>query len=528
MKLYKTIIWLAVALVLIAIMWYLWLPPIALSSPSFWWCLIATAAIITLALFGAGNDWGYCEMDNPIPGLVSLGVAVLALVILMLGGWAGSSFFNAQTYNELLAVENTTFESEFDTVNWDSVPQIDKASCQILGARKMGTLTNEVSQFEVQSTYTLINFDGKPVRVSPLGYAGFFKYKNNKATGIPGYIVVDCVTKDAEFVRMEKGMKYSPTAFFQKDLKRHLRLQYPSLLFASFSFEIDDEGNPFYVAPTYRYKKGIGGAKEPTGCILIDPVTGQTTQYTLTDVPEWIDHALTGTQAVKLIDWWGKFGGGWWNSWVSQKDVRTSTMGYNYVTLNNDVYLYTGITSVALDESNIGFMLVNMRTAEAKYFEMPSAEEYSAMDSAKGQVQHLGYESTFPILINLNGEATYFLSLKDAAGLVKMYALVSVENIQRLIVTDSALGIDHLVKEYSKTAGMSNGETQSTEFVIARVYTAVLEGNTQYYFEDENGNIYMTDISTSVKLPVYDVGDKVYVKYSNTNIPGYYTITEIE
>ena len=526
MNFLKTTILLVIAVIWDILMWYLWLPPMNLSSPSLWGYVIVAAAIIAAALLIAGQ-----EDEAFIPGTIACGIAAVAGIIMLGGLFFGSNMFNAKTVSRLLDVNNTTFAAEFADVNWDTVPQIDLASSSILGARKMGTLVDEVSQYNVAETYTLINQNGKPTRVAPLVYASAFKYFGNKYQGIPGYITVDCVEKTAEFVRLEKGIQYSPSACFSKDLNRHLRSLFPSLLFDEFSFEIDDDGFPYWVIPTYTYSCGIGGGKVPSGCILCDPINGSADFYSMDKIPEWIDHAVDDDTVVTLINWWGKYQGGWWNSFIGQKNVRQATQGNNFVTIGNDVYLYTGITSVALDESNIGFILVNQRTAEARYFEMPSAEEYSAMDSAKGQIQHLNYKSTFPILINLNGEAVYYLSLKDAAGLVKMYALVSVEDIQKLAVTDSTLGIDYLVEQYSKSSSsiqISNGESKSTTLEIANIYTCVIEGNTQYYFQDTNGNVYMTDITKSVKLPVYTIGDTVTIVYSATNVEKYFSIISIE
>ena len=505
---------------------YLLLPPMNFSAPSFWWFMLL-AALVCAAAFGIAGWYD----EEFVPAFISLGAAALALIILTIGGCIGAKMFNSKAYANLLNVSNTTFEEQFANVNWNSVPHIDHASSAILGDRKMGTLVDEVSQYNVSGSYTLINQNGKPIRVAPLKYSGIFKYFNNKYQGIPGYITVDCVEKAAEFIRLEKGIQYSPSAFFSKNLERHIRNQFPSKLFDEISFEINDEGTPYWVIPTYEYTLGIGGGKSPNGCILTDPVSGDSIFYSLQDIPEWIDHAIDDDTMNSLVVWWGKYQGGWWNSFMSQKNVRQPTEGNAFITIGNDVYLYTGITSVAMDESNIGFILINQRTAEAKYFEMPSAEEYSAMDSAKGQVQHLNYSSTFPILINLDGHPTYFLSLKDAAGLVKMYALVSVGDIQKLAVTEASKGIEYLVEEYSKAIGTNKEEEveyKTKTFTITNIYSVVVGGNTQFYFEDTKGNIYMTDISKSIKLPVLTIGDRITVTYTETEVKGYYSVANVK
>jgi len=512
------------------LLYVLALPALTLSSPGLWWY-----AIIVVAFFALCNNiCGYFSDDeiNIRIGIVAWIIAAALLIILCLGALIGSPMFNASAYHNRLEVTNTTFEQEFDQVDWNTVPQIDKSSSEILGNRKMGTLTNEISQYNVQSIYTQTNIDGKPVRVSPLGYAGLFKYNNNKHKGIPGFIVVDQVTKEASFERMDKGMKYSPSAYFSKDLTRYLRRNFRSTLFGETSFEVDDNNNPFWIIPTYKYSAGIGGAKTPTGCILVNPVNGELEQYDLGEIPEWIDHAIDSDIAVSMIDSWGSYGNGFWNTVFGQKDVRESTEGYNYVTIGNDVYLYTGITSVVADESNIGFMLMNMRTAEARYFEMPSAEEYSAMDSAKGQVQHLNYEATFPILINVNETPTYFLSLKDAAGLVKMYGFVSVENIQNLSVTEASLGVEEGMRQYIKllngsTSSSDTSTNESKSVTVSEIYTAIIEGNTYYYIVDSDSNLYVASINAGkYSLPLLSVGDNVTVEAFDTGT--YFDVIEVK
>ena len=529
MNFLKTAICLVVAVLIIGLIFYLWLPPINLTSPAFWSFAITSGIILTIALAIAGME------DEEFRPAYATGIsAIICLVVLIIGSIVGSSAFQAKTYYNRLDVETTKFENEFANVNWESVPQVDSNSSKILGARKMGELVNEVSQYDISENYTLTNQSGKPIRVAPLEYINLFKYWGNKSKGIPGYVSVDCVAKTAEFVRLDKGIQYSPSAFFSKDLERYLRYEYLSTFFDEFSFEIDDEGKPYYVVSTYKYAAGFGGAKTPSGCIIVDPITGDSTKYSLKEVPEWVDHSITDELAVSMINSWGKFEDGWWNSWIGQKNVRTSTEGNNFITINNDVYLYTGITSVALDESNIGFILVNMRNAEAKYFNLPSAEEYSAMDSARGKVQHLNYVSTFPILINLDGHPTYFLSLKDGAGLIKMIALVSVEDIQKLAVVEEGQGIEYLVSEYRKALkipeNVSEEEIQyeTTTFTITNIYSVVIGGNTQFYFTDTDGNVYMTDITKSIKLPMFAIGDKITVKYSTTEIEGYFSISSVE
>ncbi|MBQ9987425.1 MAG: CvpA family protein, partial [Erysipelotrichales bacterium] len=199
-----------------------------------------------------------------------------------------------------------------------------------------------------------------------------------------------------------------------------------------------------------------------------------------------------------------------------QKNVVNTTDGYNYTVMNDDVYLYTGITSKASDESNLGFILSNLRTKETHFYSVPGAEEYSAMASAQGQVQQMGYEASFPLLINLNNKATYLISLKDNAGLVKMYAFVDVADYQKVVVSDASLGIEAAAKKYIGDVDIviDESEIDVIEIMIAKITDANIEGNTYYYFEDMDRIRYRASIAVApLELPFLESGDVVELSY---------------
>ena len=205
---------------------------------------------------------------------------------------------------------------------------------------------------------------------------------------------------------------------------------------------------------------------------------------------------------------------GFINSIFGQKGVVQTTDGYNYMIQDDDVFLYTGVTSINSDESNIGFIITNLRTKETKYYDVPGAEEYSAMESAKGQVQQMNYTSTFPLLVNLNNRPTYLISLKDNAGLVKMYAFVDVEDYQKVVVTDSSLGIEEAARSYLANVDLkSNGKEIEKKIIISSITNASIDGNTYYYITDKDNQKYKVSIKTSDTLPFVKVNDEITVLY---------------
>ena len=277
----------------------------------------------------------------------------------------------------------------------DNVPVLDKNSALLIANRELGTLIDVVSQFEIDDSEQ-ITVKGNPIRVSMLQYGGFFKWLNNKNTGTPGYIKVDMRTQDAELVRVDGGIKYSHSEYFGRDLSRYLRFNFPTVIFDEVTLELDEDGHPYWLAPIVDYTIGLFGGKDINGAVTVDAVTGEIESYGVGSIPEWLDNIYPSYLITEQFDNYGKYQSGFWNSLIGQRGVRVTTNGYNYIPLADDNWIYTGITSAGRDQSNVGFILVNKRTKETIYYPVSGAEEFSAMASAEGVVQHLGYASTFP------------------------------------------------------------------------------------------------------------------------------------
>ena len=399
------------------------------------------------------------------------------------------------------------------------IPVVDRASATQLGKRTLGQMADLVSQFEIAPDYTQINFGGGPVRVTPLVYADLFKWFANQKNGIPGYIQVDMVSQEAELVRLEQGIRYSPSEYLLRDLERHIRFQFPTKIFDSSSFEIDDEGMPYWITPTMTYRIGIWSGLDVEGAILTNAVTGESRYYKVEDVPTWVDVLYRADLILEQLGYNGRFQSGFWNSYFGQKGVLRTTDGYNYIANNDDVYLYTGMTSVTGDQSNVGFVLVNMRTKDTKFYSVPGAEENSAMSSAKGKVQHLNYNATFPILLNIRDRPTYFLSLKDAAGLVKMYAFVDVQQYQIVGIGDT---VNAAMANFESVLGGSEEAPvgEPVTGILQEILPVVVDGNTRYYFRLEGADtVYIADLSLSSRLPFLRPGDEVTVACSGDESP---------
>lgn len=522
----KIIIPTIIEIILLLIGYYIFLPAINITSMGFWAFIVINLGIYLsmtgIAIYGTLSQTeirirkGNKKEDLVI--LIPLCIIFVIAIGIMITNFVLSPIFNAKSYSQRIVVDETgDFVKDIAEVDFNSLPLLDKDSSQKLGDRVMGQFSEFVSQYYVSDQYTQINYNNEILRVTPIEYDGIIKWIANRKNGIKGYITVNSVTGAAELKKLDKGLKYMPSAFFNDNLRRRLRFAYPTEIFGEERFEIDNEGNPYWIVPTYGYT-GVSIKTRVTGVVIFNPITGESKKYNTNEIPEWVDNAYNAALVIEQVNDWGTYKGGFLNSVFAQKNVVNTTEGYNYLAMNDDIYLYTGITSVSTDESNQGFILSNMRTGKTTYYTVAGAEEFSAMSSAEGQVQQMKYVSTFPLLINLNGKATYLVSLKDAAGLVKMYGFVDVADYQKVVVTDASKGILVAAQNYldSYGGGVVDDKLVTAEITVKSITSATIKGNTYYYIVDTEGKKYKVSIELSDTLPFIKSGDKLTVKYTET------------
>ncbi len=479
---------------------------------------------------------GHTVQINGIPTTLKVlaGIIVLCILVGVIGSLVGAQIFNAKRYRDLLKVEEGDFSTDVSAITYDNIPRLDSGSAMRLGDRKMGELSDMVSQFDVMDNYTQINYKGRPVRVTPLAYVDVFKWLSNVKDGVPGYLMIDMVTQEVDLIRLEEGMKYSTAEHFGRNLARHLRFQFPTKIFADQTFEVDENGTPFWICPTYEYKIGLYSGKDIDGAVLVNAVTGESTYYAVSEIPSWVDRVYNAALIIEQYDYYGTLINGFWNSVFAQKDCRVTTDGYNYMAQGDDVYMYTGVTSMAADESNIGFILCNQRTKETKFYAVPGAEEYSAMNSAQGQVQEMRYTATFPLLLNIAEEPTYFVALKDAAELVKMYAMVNVQQYQIVVAADTVEECERLYVAKLAENGLLeevpedlSGHTTVTG-AITSIRSAVVGGNTCYYYQLDNAPAtYALSVATDERAVILNMGDTVTFTYDQKETDAILTVLKL-
>ena len=510
-----------IGLILLAgIYYYVKLPAINIHAAGFWTFLLVVIAALAVIYIGKKKLFRKEEIKQSGIAKGLIGLFVLIGVIYLGGTLLSSPIINAKKYQKLLTVEEGDFQTDIKELSFDQIPLLDRESATLLGNRKMGSMVDMVSQFEVDELYSQINYQDKPVRVSPLRYANVIKWFTNQSEGIPAYIRIDMTTQSTELVMLDEGMKYSTSEYFNRNILRHLRFRYPTYIFGELSFEIDDEGVPYWVAPVKKFNIGLFGGETVGRVVLCNAITGETTDYAIDEVPEWIDHAYDPDLLIQLYDYYGTLKHGFFNSILSQKDCLKTTDGYNYLAIDDDVWVYTGVTSVNEDQSNVGFVLMNQRTMETKFYEVEGATENSAMSSAEGQVQNLHYTATFPLLLNISGEPTYFIALKDDAGLVKKYAMVNVQKYQVVAIGDTVSKCEENYLELMQENGIETDdsaaakETKTITGTITRIAQGVVEGDSHFYVMVEGSDeIFDVSVVDFIDIIKYDVGQAVTMEY---------------
>lgn len=533
----------AIVIILVGLGAYWWFhPPINIHSTDTW-MFVAVFILLPLFLVFWSRSHSYKEGTAKVeanPGkakafkfasYVPVAVAVLGV----LGAVMSLSIFpgNAEKYATVLQTTEDNFAQDIKEVNYSEIPVIDRDSAVLLGNREMGSIPDFVSQFEISPLYSQINYQNAPVRVSPLAYADLFKWFTNRDGGIPAYALVNMTTQDAEIVRLDDSpIYYSESEPLARNIDRHVQLSYPFYMFDQKSFEIDDDGHPWWICPVQSRTIGLFGGTTISRVVMVDATTGETQDLAIEDVPQWVDHAYPTDLLLEQYNWSGKYKDGWLNSVLGQRNVVQTTpgtdgnLGYNYIAKDDDVWVYTGVTSATADNSIVGFVLINQRTAESHFYSVSGATEDSAMQSAEGQVQNLRYQATFPLLINVSGQPTYFMALKDDAGLVKQFAMLDIQRYQNVAVGNTVAECQKAYQALLATNGVLTEEgvdTGSLEMqgTISTIAQAVMEGNSHFYVTlDEGEGIYDFALPGLIEIVGYKEGDTIsftYVEAEPTN-----------
>lgn len=526
-----------ILLVLVAAYYYLYFPAINIHQHNFWVILIVITALFSMVFMIAGKVVDFRNRMTARETLKSLTpmskffliLAVLCVGILMGGELLGATIFRSRSYAALMPIEECAFETDIEESHQvTDIALMDTESARIFGNRKIGSLSDVVSQYEVEMDYTQIAIQEKPMKVSALKYASFFKWWNNRTKGVPGYVKVDPTDSDAEYVKLKEGMRYVPSGYLNYNLQRHVQLKYPTKLIDGYHFEVDDEGNPYFICPTKTAKIGLFGGMDVNGAIICDPISGDCKYYAVEDCPAWVDCVYDGHLLTRKYNWNGMLSDGFLNSIFGQKGCKQTTDDFGYKIIGDDVWVYTGVTSVNGDQSNIGFVMMNQRTSEAKYYRVSGAEEHSAMAAAEGEVQEKGYRAAFPSLINVGGMPTYIMVLKDSGGLVKLYAMVNVEQYNIVATATTQAQVFENYRKLMASEGEVESlekETQQKTITVSDIQFINAEDGTIVYLKDEAHHVYKQAFKDNEALIKISVGDQIQISYEE-GVDGIDLLTE--
>jgi hypothetical protein len=362
--------------------------------------------------------------------------------------------------------------------------------------------------------------------VAPLLHSGFFKWMNNQE-GTAGYVMVSATNeRDVKLVQNIDGkelkIKFQPEAYFGSEIARHLYMNgYATVGLTDYTFEIDDEGNPFWVVTKYDKKIGFAG-NDAKGIIIVDAQTGATTDFTIANAPKWVDRVQPIDFIEEQLNDWGEYVHGYWNFSNANKLQITEGLTLVYGK-NNNSYWYTGLTSVGKDESAVGFVLVDTRTKETTFYKQSGATEFAAQGSAEGKVQEKDYKASLPIPYNINNIPTYVMTLKDDGGLVKMFAMVAISDYTIVGVGNSMReALTSFKSAYNMTGNKLNASSltnkQMLKSVVTRISNDVKNGNSFYYFTTKDyPNVFVGSSQIANQLPVTIVGDSIKISFDIDN-----------
>ncbi len=438
----------------------------------------------------------YLPIQKKIIKYSQLFVILFGLTLSILYSFFGGRvFLNAESYSNLISINEGTFDNEINTVDITTLPIVDKEYGEKLGSLKLGEYPAIGSEFEA-GEYSDILYNGEQYLVAPLEYRGFFQWFKNRTVGTPGYIMINKVTAETTLVifgETENGMLYTPSAYYDKQLTRYAYTHgLSSYRLQEVYFEIDDEGSPYYVMIYTLPTIGINGGWDVAVIATVNTVTGEIDIYDPLEVPSWVESVYPEDIFIKHLNYYGALQSGWFNSFLAQKGVLQASSGTRTVTVDGRLHYFTGLTSAGSDESTVGFVYMDTKTKETRLYYFPGATEYAAMAKTITLLPQNNISSSFPIPINIQGVPTYFMLIKGDDGRILRHVFMSVQNLEIYGMSET--------KTESYNAYLRNlSEVIDTDLIevsgiIQSISSYVVAGNTMYWLE-VNDEFYLLDVS---------------------------------
>ncbi len=472
--------------------------------------------------------------------------------------------FHADSYRSILGAPiQSEFGADVSPVNIKRVRHVDQPLARRLGEKLieeipgLGSRVN-LGTMNVQTVNGCFGirdgngsekdvcFDKQLIWVGPLVHDNVFKYWGHGTT--PGYVMVSAIDPTVLYMVMavkpidesaqspakdngrmgaadltqsaykEMNLRYLMNGgYFGSYVKRLVRANgYMSSGLTDYSFEIDDSGRPHWVITRYDRTVGFNG-EDTVGVVVVDLQTGDIKEYGIDDAPVWIDRIQPESVVTQQLNDWGNYIHGFWNSVFAQTDIIKTTPGMSLVHgANGQAYWYSGLQSAGSSQGTNSFVLVNTRTKKVRRYLIAGANEQAAQASAENAkgVKEAGFKATSPILYNVRGIPSYFMTLKGEDGLVKMYAFVSVKNYETVGVGGSA---QEALRDYQNSLiqqgqGLNADDLVKRERIEAVVLGAVKDGKFFYLrLEGQDGKEFFGTSDVSPELKWTEPGHKVVI-----------------
>ncbi|AXG74198.1 hypothetical protein DVK85_08080 [Flavobacterium arcticum] len=483
--------------------------------------LIITGIFLTTRVETKNNkaNFRFTRIHRLLWSVVLLLIAYVTLAPLI----TSSAMFHNQAYRELIGEvkDGKEISNHIAPLAINKVRVVDERLAYLLGEKILGS-DPALGSKATLGHFTIQKVGDELYWVAPLLHTGFFKWLNN-SEGTDGYVLVSATNeRDVQLVQSINGkplkIKYQSEAFFMSQMERYLYFNgYATTGLEDYTFEIDDDGNPYWVVTKYKKEIGFGG-NNAVGVVVLDAQTGAIQEYSVSETPDWVDRIQPQNFIEDQLNDWGEYVHGYWNFANENKLQITEGLTLVYGE-NGRPYWYTGLTSVGKDESAVGFVLVDTRTKETTYYHQGGATEYAARRSAEGKVQEKGYNASMPVPYTINNIPTYVMTLKDGGGLVKMYAMVAITDY-------TIVGVGNTMNEammafknvYNMTGNsidpnaISDKNTLTT--VVQRIQSDIKSGNSFYYFTvDGSAKIFIGSSQLSNELPITQVGDSIDISF---------------
>lgn len=505
---------------------YFLTPEINIQNPSFIVWLGVTLLGFTSLFFFTSNSFDRgkeSSVKTKIGVVLTIIFSALLVLYFCLGFISSATIFNAEEYSNQLEYEMSTIE-EFgmkvptEDIETNQLPIVDYEMAKKLAEGCLGKYGSQYTLGDESSTLIHVNTpEGERlVRVFPLEYSGFFVALKQRSEGTVGYVVVDVVTSETKLVELEKGMEYTKNSLGMKNLERYIWMNYPTAMVTDYSFEIDDEGNPYWVATYVDKEVGLYGGETPEGVIIVDAESGEIEQYPMGEEPEWVDRVvpvdIAMEQATKALMYQEGFANAHFGA---KKNVYTLTGDYDYMMIDGKTYMYAGITSPnAKDATSVGFILVDLKTMETIVYPITGITEARAQDIAETQqeVKAQKLNASSPLLVNMNGTPTYFMTLKNGYQ-VQWYCFVRVSDGKIALDQDLSKAKSEYLSMISNDIEVDENEMLTMTGTVSRVYNNTEQDTMEFVFEENPSKQFNVPLELGTQAKYLQSGDVITVKY---------------